>query len=130
MCAKCTAPCPKHPALAPVSRRPNAPAAGRGLAGSAWDDCAGMRAQLLSTVGRGVQGRIGISKNTKWSKNVQENSRTFLHHKNVQDFPAKMLDVFRQKGNRQMIAKKFANWYNPTYGKTGQKTSGDCKARP
>jgi hypothetical protein len=36
----------------------------------------------------------GISKNTKWSKNVQENSRTFLHHKNVQDFPAKMLDIF------------------------------------
>jgi hypothetical protein len=62
VCAKCTAPPPKRPAPAPVSRgRPNAPTAGRGLAGSARDDRASMRAQLLSTVGQGVQGCISGS---------------------------------------------------------------------
>jgi hypothetical protein len=45
-------------------------------------------------------------------------------------FPPKCWTFFDQKGNRQMIAKKIANWYNPTYDKSGQKTSGDCKARP
>ena len=44
-------------------------------------------------------------------------------------FPPKCWTFFDQKGNRQMIAEKFANWYNPTYGKNGQKTSGDCMAR-
>ena len=53
MCAKCTAPPPKRPAPAPISRG--------GLAGSARDDRASMRAQLLSTVGQGVQGRISGS---------------------------------------------------------------------
>ena len=32
--------------------------------------------------------------------------------------------------NQETVAKKIANWYYPTYGKTGQKMSGDCKARP
>jgi hypothetical protein len=56
-----SAPCPKRPEPAPVSRRHNAPAAGRGLAGSAWDDRASMRAELLSTVGQGVQGCVSGS---------------------------------------------------------------------
>ena len=57
MCAKCTAPPPKRPAPAPISRG--------GLAGSARDDRASMRAQLLSTVGQGVQGRISGSSTSK-----------------------------------------------------------------